>query len=511
MSSDHRSWQERDADAEAIRVKTATVAANADAERRRREALDAPKIAAALARAEEIQREAAAKAEAEKKAKAEEQEAADKARAEAAAAAKAEAERQAEISRRDERAAKAVNIAACAALLVALPLQLRTFWNPDRWWEVAVPFVLEGLAWVFIRLAEAAIPARRVVWHYIVGVFACASFAATVNILDGLMHDDIGPIFGIVGGVCSIAGPGIKVVHEFAARAKAGKATRAERKIAEANAAQAAAEAEIRKAELAAQTEAKRLDVEAKQKIEADKRAAHEAKVAADKAAAEAELAAQDEQRKTLYPGAWEQYERILAARPLGSISRDRAWDEARRAAEHQDVWARYQILTLNAPANTKASDLWVAAWTSVKGLPPGQTIESLAADLAAREYVNQTLAEHMDVAGHLAVEELLAGIFGGGGDGGGTPAKGGPRKPQGDPSKGATGLVNIGPEGDTAPRYKHDTDPLTEADLAAARKLYEASPEQFSTPAVAKLLGRSPNYAKRVRDAVKNPKEGDQ
>lgn len=503
MSSDHRSWQERDADAEAIRVKTATVAANADTERRRREALDAPKIAAALARAEEIQREAAAKAEAEEKAKAEEQEAADKARAEAAAAAQAEAERQAEISRRDERAAKAVNIAAFAALLVALPLQLRTFWNPDRWWEVAVPFVLEGLAWVFIRLAEAAIPARRVVWHYIVGVFACASFAATVNILDGLMHDDIGPIFGIVGGVCSIAGPGIKVVHEFAARAKAGKATRAERKIAEANAAQAAAEAEIRKAELAAQTETKRLDVEAKQKIEADKRAAHEAKVAADKAAAEAELAAQDEQRKILYPGAWEQYELILAANPLGTISRDRAWDEARRADTHRDVWQRYQILALNAPANTKASDLWAEAWESVKGLPLGHTIEGLAEKLAAREYVQQTIAEHLGAAEHLAVEELLADIFGPGGEGGASPAKGRPKKPSGGPAQGPGALGGIGNGSDSSPARKDATDPLDEADIEAARKLREASPDQFSTPAVARLLGRSKVYAQRVRDAV--------
>jgi len=510
VTSDHRSWQERDAEAELIRVKTANVAASADADRRRREALDAPKIEAALARAAEIRREAAAKAEAEEKAKAEEKEAAAKARAEALAAAKAEAERQAEIARRDARAAKAVNIAVVAALLVALPLQLRTFWNPDRWWEVAVPFVLEGLAWVFIRLAEAAIPARRMVWHYIVGVFACSAFAATVNALDGFMHDDIGPIFGIVGGVCSIAGPGIKVVHEFAARAKAGKATWTEKKIAEANAAQAAAEAEVRKAELAAQTEAKRREADARQKAEADKRAAHEAKVAADKAAAEAALAAQDEQRKNLYPGAWQQYELILAANPLGSISRDRAWDEARRAADHPDVWDHYRVLVLNT-VNVKAADLWADAWATVKGLPVGQTIESLAAKLAAREYVNQTLAEHMDAAGYLAVEELLAGIFGGGGGDGGTPAKGGPKKPRGGPSEGAAGLVSIGQEGDTAPRYKDVVEPLSEADLKAARELHDADPDGFSTPAVQKLLGRSSRYSKRVRDAITNPKEVDQ
>ncbi|MFE3577870.1 hypothetical protein [Streptomyces vinaceus] len=509
MSSDHRSWQERDAEAEAIRAQTATVAADADAERRRRELLDAPKIAAAQARAEEIARAARKAAEVEDEERAAKYEADQAAKAAKSKADAEEAARLREVAAREERATRAVNVAVIAALLVALPLQLRTFWSPDRPWEVVVPFVLEGLAWVFIRLAEAAIPARRMVWHYIVGVFACAAFAATVNALDGFMHNGIGPIFGIVGGVCSIAGPGIKVVHEFAARAKAGKATWAEKKIAEANAAQAAAEAEARKAELTAQTEAKRLEVDARQKTEADKRAAHEAKVAADKAAADAALAAQDEQRKALYPEAWKQYELILAANPIGSISRDRAWDEARRAAEHPDVWDRYRVLVLNS-VNVKAADLWADAWVTVKGLPVGQTIESLAAKLAAREYVNQTLAEHLDAAGNLAVEELLAGLFGGGGDGGGTPAKGGPKRPQNGPPKGTTGLVSIGQEGDTAPRYKDVVEPLSDADLKAACELRDADPDGFSTPAIADLLGRSRGYAKRIRDAI-NDSEGDQ
>lgn len=511
MSSDHRSWQERDADAEATRVKAATVAADADAERRRRELLDAPKIAAAQAKAEQIAREAAAEAEAAQQAEDEKRAAKAKAEAEAKAAERTEQERQAEAKRRDERAAKAVNIGVVAALLVALPLQIRAFWTPDRWWEVLVPFVLEGLAWVFIRQAEAAITSRRVVWHYLVGVFACSAFAATVNIYDGFVHTEIGPIFGVVGGVCSIAGPAMKVIHEFGARDKAAKATRAERQLAEQQAKQAAAELKAIQIKSEADLAAKKLEAETRQKIEADKRAAHEAKVAADKAAADAVLASQDEQRKTLYPAAWEQYERILAAHPLGSISRDRAWDEARRAAEHPDVWDRYQILALNAPANTKSSELWAASWTSVKGLPLGQTIETLAAELAAREYVEQTLAEHLNVAGHLAVEELLTDIFRSGGDGGGTPAKGGPKKPNGGPSEGATGLVSIGQEGDTAPRYKDVVEPLSDVDLAAARKLHDADPDGFSTPAVQKLLGRSSRYSKRIRDAIANPKEGDQ
>jgi hypothetical protein len=494
VSSDHRSWEERDADL------------------RRREALDAPKIAAAKAKADEIARAARQAADEEQRERTERLEAEQAARRTKQQADRAEAERLAEAKRRDERAARAVNIGVVAALLVALPLQIRAFWNADRWWEVLVPFVLEGLAWVFIRQAEAAITSRRIVWHYLVGVFACSAFAATVNVYDGFAHAEIGPIFGVVGGVCSIAGPAMKVIHEFGARDKTAKATRAERKLAGQQAKQAAAELETARVQAEADLAAKKLEVEARQKIEADKRGAHEAKVAADKAAADAVLAAQDEQRKALYPGAWEHYELILAASPLGSVSRDRAWGEARRADAHPDVWRRYQILSLNAPASAKNSDMWAASWESVKGLPQGHTIEALAEKLAAREYVEQTIAEHLGAAEHLAVEELLADIFGGHGEGGSTPAKAGPRKPNDGPSKGATGLVNIGREGDTASRYKHDTDPLAEANLEAARMLYAAAPEKFSTPAVAKLLGRSPNYAKRIRDAVcdavNNPKE---
>ncbi|MFD4912828.1 hypothetical protein ACFWNR_06350 [Streptomyces virginiae] len=500
MSSDYRSWQERDADAEATRVKTATVAADAEAERRRRELLDAPKIAAAQAKAEEIQRAAR-----------EAKEAVDKKAADDFAAEQAERRRQADIKKRDAKAAQAVKFFAVACFLVAMPLQLRAFWSADRPWDMLAPLVLESAAWVMMRQAEAAIAARRTVWQYLTGAAIAASIAATVNVYDGATHAGIGVTFGLVGGFCSLAGPTVWAVHEFGARAKTAKATRAERKLAEQQAKQAAAELEAVRVQAEADLAAKKLDAETRLKIEADRRAAHEAKVAADKAAADAVLAAQDEQRKTLYPGAWEQYELILAANPLGSISRDRAWDEARRADAHPDVWQRYQILTLNAPANTKSFELWAEAWRSEKGLPLGHTIEGLAAKLAAREYVDQTLAEHLGAAEHLAVEELLADIFGGRGEGGGTPAKGGPRKPSGDPSKGATALVSIGQEGDTAPRYKDVVEPLSDVDLEAARKLHDADPKNFSTPAVQKLLGRSSRYSKRIRDAIANPKEGDQ
>ncbi|KAA6216412.1 hypothetical protein [Streptomyces filamentosus] len=497
------SFTEQSANADKIRTETAVKVADAEANRRRREILDAPKLAAAQAEADRIAREAAAAAEEAERARAAKAEADRAAQEEKDTAARKEAARLRESDKRDKRAAKAVNVGVVAALVVALPLQLRAFWTPERWWEVAIPIFLEGLAWVFIRQAEAAISGRRMVWHYLLGVGLCASFAAGVNVYDGFAHAEIGAAFGIVGGFASIAGPALKVIHEFGARAAGAKATRIERKIAEAAARQAEAELAQRRAELDAEAAEKTRQADEKRTVEAERRAAHEAKAAADKAAADEALAAQDEQRRTFYPEAWKQYERILAAHPLGAISRDRAWDEARRAADHPDVYARYQILTLNGPANVKAADLWAEAWKSVKGLPLGQTIETLAVELAAREYVEQVVAEHLDTAGHLAVEELIADIFGGRGDGGGTPAKASPRKPSGGPAKGAGSQVNIGQDGSSAPRYKHDTEPLAEADLDAARKLYAAAPERFSTPAVTKLLGKSSNYAKRIRDAV--------
>lgn len=499
------SFTEQSANADKIRTETAVKAADADANRRRREVLDAPKLAAAQAEADRIAREAAAAAEEADRARVAQAEADRVARAEKDKAAREEAARLRESAERDKRAATAVNVGVIAALVVALPLQLRAFWTPDRPWEIAIPIFLEGLAWVFIRQAEAAIAGRRMVWHYLVGVGLCASFAAGVNIFDGFAHAEIGAAFGIVGGFASIAGPALKVIHEFGARAAGAKATRIERKIAEAAARQSEAELARRRAELDAEAAEKTRQAEEKRAVDAERRAAHETKAAADKAAADEALAAQDEQRRTFYPDAWQQYERILAAHPLGTISRDRAWDEGRRAADHPDVYARYQILTLNGPANVKASELWAEAWRSVKGLPLGQTIETLATELAAREYVEQVVAEHLDTAGHIAVEELIADIFGGRGEGGGAPVKASPKKPSSGPAKGAGAHGGIGEERVSSSARKDATEPLADADIEAARKLYAVAPDQFSTPAVAKLLGRSKVYAQRIRDAVQS------
>lgn len=490
MSSDYRSWEDREAD------------------RRRRDALDAPKIAAALAKAEEIER-AARQAREDDELKAADR-AAEKAKAAADALVDEQAERRRkdEARKRDRHAASGVQRFAVLCFLVALPLQLRAFWDPDRPWNAVVPVMLEVAAWAAMRLAHAAIVNRRVTWPYLTLTFLFASVAAGINITDGFLHPDIGAIFGLAGGFASLAGPGLWAVHQFGARARGSKATRAERKLAESQARQAEAELKAVEVKAAADLKVKQVESETRQKIENDRRAAHEAKIAADKAAAEAELAEQDAQRAQLFPDAWGQFERILAANPLGAISRDRAWDEARRSVAHPAVWSRYEVLALNAPANTRLSDLWAEAWVIEHGLPVGRTIEFLAAKLAAREYVDQTVAEHLGVAEHLAVEELLADIFRPGGDGGSSPAKGRPRKPSGGPAHDLGALGGIGNGADSPQARKDATEPLSDSDLDAARKLRDAAPDQFSTPAVARLLGRSKVYAQRIRDAVNNVKE---
>src|SRR5262249_43796222 len=157
----------------------------------------------------------------------------------------------------------------------------------------------------------------------------------------------------------------------------------AERKLAEAEAKRVEAEAKAREVEL-----------DHKRKVEAERREEQRAAAEAKQAAEAQRLTDQDEQRKATYPEAWERYEAILAANPLGAISRDRAWTDAQRAAAPSAVWDRYTMLVTAAPASVKPGELWPAAWRSVYALPVGQTPETLRAELAARAAVDEVLAE---------------------------------------------------------------------------------------------------------------------
>jgi hypothetical protein len=478
------SWSEQSANAEKTRTEAQIAAEKAEAEIKRRELLDAPKIAKAQAEAARITREAEDEAEEARKAK------------EAKAAEEsADAERQAESAERDEKAATAVKWFAIACFLFAMPLQLLAFWEPSRPFMLLGPLVLESAAWVMMRQAEAAITARRVVWHYLVGAGLAAAFAAAVNVWHGWTHPNIGLDFGIVGAFCSLAGPTVWAVHEFGARAKAAKATRAERKIAEAAAKKAEAELAARQAEL-----------DHKRQMEADRRAEADRKAEEEAAAEAAKIEEQDERRKELFGGAWEKFERIIAAHPLGAISRDKAWADARRADAHPDVWERYEHLASAAPANVKPGALWEIAWRSVHALPVGQTVETLAAELAARQAVEDVLAAAERTPDRLAVDLLLDDIFppSDGDENGGTSGRG---RGNGGPSGGAGTLGRKGNQrsGRTAPKTPQK--PLNEDDLAKVRDLADALRDvtKLSVSNVrAAVGGGSTEYLIRLRDAVK-------
>lgn len=477
-------WAEQSANAERTRTEAQIAAAQAEAERKRREALDAPKIAKAKAEADRIAREAAKEAEDEAKARAAEE-------AEEAA----EGLRKVESAGRDEKAATAVRWFAIACFLFAMPLQLLAFWEPSRPFMLLGPLVLESGAWVMMRQAEAAIAARRMVWHYLVGAGLAAAVAAAVNVWHGGSDPDIGLDFGLVGAFCSLAGPAVWAVHEFGARSKAAKATRAERKIAEAAARKAEAELAARRAEF-----------EHRRKAEADRREESDRKAREAAEAEAAKIAAQDAQRSHLFPQAWEKYEQIIAAHPLGSILRDKAWADARRAIAHPDVWTRYDHLASAAPAGVKPGALWEIAWRSVHALPVGQTVETLAAELAARQAVEDVLAAAERTPDRLAVDYLLDEIFppSDGDENGGASGRG---KGNGGPSGGAGALGRKGNHrsGRTAPKVPDK--PLDETDLAKVRDLADALKDvtKLSLSNVRAAVGGGANeYLLRLRDHVK-------
>ncbi|MFJ6566601.1 hypothetical protein ACIQNU_04225 [Streptomyces sp. NPDC091292] len=172
--------------------------------------------------------------------------------------------------------------------IVALPVQIAAFWNPEAWWLVAAPVMLEGGSWVVQRGAASAVANRRPLWHYRSIAWLLAFVAAGINLWHGWTAFD--PATAVATAFASVAGPGVWDLHEHGRiRKRDGVPTRRERKA----------------AEKAAKEEAARKAAE-----EARKRTEKEA---ADKAAGEAakRLA---ETRATEFPGVWKHALRLAAA-----------------------------------------------------------------------------------------------------------------------------------------------------------------------------------------------------
>lgn len=166
----------------------------------------------------------------------------------------------------------------CAA--VALPVQCSAFWNPDKWWMVGAPVLLEIAALVVAFGTAAAVANKRPHWHFRLITWLLAFIAATVNLWHGLQEFDAAT--AIATALASVFGPGVWDLHEHGRiRKRDGAPTRRE----------------IKAAEKAAKEEAE-------QKL-ADEERKRAEKKAADEAAAEAakQLA---ETRAKRFPKVWD-------------------------------------------------------------------------------------------------------------------------------------------------------------------------------------------------------------
>ncbi|MEU0659598.1 hypothetical protein [Streptomyces lavendulocolor] len=459
MSSTYRSWEEREADAEKTRAEAAKLQAEA--------AATAQTLAAVAAKTETEQlAERVKQAGYLKRLEAVQEDAADEKR------------RRAE-KRREERLDKGVAFKQLVTaifilgLLASLPslttyfLGLRAEGRPDTgpaWYLLPIAFFLELLAFTSVKGTQWAVRKGFARWPFWIMTGLLAGFAGYINGAKGA--ELFGPIAGLALAATSIAGPVLIEIRELIEARTAG-----------------------------------------------DNRSA--AQRAADKAKARAEAAKgrkarkqqrqQDRQRKDLFPDEFKAYRQILASVPADSLSRDEAWSEAQVAVRFPEVYDRFLDL-LALPGAASRPIVLAAAWRDVEGGQLGTTAGSLARRLQAEKSLADVLQAAEYTPERVAVEHLLADLFpdrlgGEEGPAGAVPSKG----PQG-PSKtpGALGGIEKRPVG-RAPR-KDATEPLLEADIDAAKKLRDAvPPAQFSTPAVAKLLGRSKVYARRVRDAVQS------
>ncbi|WP_159041180.1 hypothetical protein [Streptomyces sp. WM6349] len=195
----------------------------------------------------------------------------------------------------------------------------------------------------------------------------------------------------------------------------------------------------------------------------------------------------------------------------------ERAKDRARakhikdRGKTYKDVAARAREIVLAHPfEKVTAEQAWADAWMDIKGAPLGMYAavyenrgKAQAATTKARAVANEAaMAAGLDIF----LDSLLGGGSKGDDDPGASPAKGGPKRPPQTPT--ALGGLDERPSG-RAPR-KDATEDLAPADIKKAQEyLNLVGKKQFSAPAVAKLLGRSHVYARRIRNAVNENQEG--
>lgn len=198
-----------------------------------------------------------------------------------------------------------------------------------------------------------------------------------------------------------------------------------------------------------------------------------------------------------------------LTPRQQADVRARRAHDKKRRKA-FPDVVARQQELMLAASYGTLTAEAaFDQAWEQIKGAPRGSTADWYADRLDAEADVDAVLTQRDHTRERLAVDALLADIFGPeGGDGNASGASHG--TPKAGPNSGGTGSrTALGGKGKRPVRSSSTSDvgkPLAEADLNAVRKLAEAlgGPHRLSARNVREAVGCRNQYALRLRDAVR-------
>jgi chemotaxis protein histidine kinase CheA len=250
--------------------------------------------------------------------------------AEKAAQEAAEAERAKEIAKADEKWRKYAIRFAVVCGIVALPVQVSAFWNPQAPWLAAAPVMLEAGAWVVQRGAAAAVANRRPLWHYRVIAWTLACVAAAVNLFHGLSHFD--PATAYATAFASLAGPGVWDLHEHGRiRKRDGVLTRRERKAKESAEKAAAKEKAAREAAVKAEKDA----------------AAKAAKDAAEKLAAD---------RKNYRPKVWEHALKLAA--DLGETTvTETVWRRAHKDVEGTDPGDSAEAQQLRNTAARKLLD----------------------------------------------------------------------------------------------------------------------------------------------------------
>ncbi|TPM75156.1 hypothetical protein FKO01_64180 [Mesorhizobium sp. B2-3-3] len=462
MSDTYRSWDEREAAAEKTRAEAARIAAETEASRR-----TAEQAAASIAAKAETDR----MAEKVKQARLAKQHKA----VEAEVASDKEQRKERRQSERLDKGVdfkRLVTIIFALGLLASLPslisyfLSLRAEGAPEdagpALYLLPVPFFLELLALTSVKGTQWAVRKGFARWPFWILTGVLAGFAGYINGSKGA--EMYGSIAGTALAATSIAGPVLVELREFIeARTAGDNRTAGQRALDKAAARQKAAEA---------------------------KKVAKEAKK-------------QDREREDMFPAEFKAYKKILASAPKGTLDRDAAWSEAQVSVRFPNVYDRFRAL-LSLPGAPRRADALADAWRDVEGGPLGVTADVLDRRLRAQRALEDVMERNEVTPERAAVEHLLADLFPtrSGGDEGpnGASINKGPQGPSKSP--GALGGIGKRPSG-RAPRTDA-MEPLRAEDIEAAKKLRDAVPtEQFSTPAVAKLLGRSKVYARRIRDAV--------